>query len=213
MAAREWQQRNVYPRPDDGGSQVAFGGEGATPDGRRAYYRVSGIVPIRITPLAPDEVDATIFDLSLPDPLIQPIGQDEDASPLAERLRRIEEKLDLLLGGARIDVPRQLSGRDRRRIVFSGSGLALDVHRSFRRGDAYKVEILLPPPHSRVVRAVAEAVRDASAAPREDGTWTLPLAIRHMEADEHDALVAYSYDLQRLDLRARGGRALSEVHS
>ena len=37
------------------------------------------------------------------------------------------------------------------------------------------------------------------------GLHALPLAIRHMEGDELDAMVAYSYDLQRFELRSRGG--------
>ncbi|MEM9175873.1 MAG: hypothetical protein AAGC67_11620 [Myxococcota bacterium] len=168
--------------------------------GRRAYYRVEGILPIRWTPLAPDEVDAAVFDLSMPDPLCAPIGEGEDDTPLMARLRRIEEKLDLLLGASPVEVPRQLSGRDRRPLVFSGSGLALEVSAPFRKGDAFRVEILLPPPYGRTLRAVAHATREDV---RPDGSRTLPLALTHMDEEDRDALVAYSYDLQRFALRSR----------
>lgn len=172
-------------------------------DGRRAYYRVAGMLPIRVTPLDPELVDAAIFDLSMPDPLCQPVAENEEDSPLAARLRRIEEKLDLLLGVSPVEVPRQLSGRDRQSVVFSGSGLALDVTWSFRQGDAYRVEILLPPPYARTLRAVAYAVRDSDPAVGADAFRSLPLALTHMDDDDRDELVAYSYDLQRFALRAR----------
>jgi hypothetical protein len=177
---------------------------------RRSYFRVTGMLPIRLHAVEPSDLDAEIFDLSMPDPLLQPIGEEGEVdSPLMERLRRLEEKLDLLLGQARVEVPRPLSGRDRKSVVFSGSGLALDVAWGFRRGDYFKVEVLLPPPYSRLVRCLAEAVEDAPRSVGDGGLRLLPLAIRHMEADERDALVAYSYDLQRTELRARGPREIS----
>ena len=124
--------------------------------------------------------------------------------PRAGRTRiRIEEKLDLLLGAAAIDAPRPLSGRDRRAIVFSGAGLALDVDFDFERGDAHRVELLLPAPWSRSVRAIGEAVEDAAEAVGAKGARRLALAFRHISAADRDALVAYSYDVQRFELRAR----------
>ncbi|GEM_PF-4721264 len=170
---------------------------------RRAYFRVEGILPIRLTPLAPNEIDAAVFDLSMPDPLCASVGEGEEDTPLMARLRRLEEKLDLLLGVSPVDVPRQLCGRDRRPMVFSGSGLALDVDENFRTGDAYRVEILLPPPYARTLRAVAYATRDGEGALGSDALRRLPLALTHMDDDDRDALVAYSYDLQRFELRAR----------
>ena len=85
----------------DGKSVHRNGSEapGGDPAARRAYYRVEGVLPIRLTPLAPEDVEAAVFDLSMPDPLCAPIGEaeGEEESPMAARLRRIEEKLDLLL--------------------------------------------------------------------------------------------------------------------
>ncbi|MFO0687183.1 MAG: hypothetical protein U0900_00565 [Myxococcota bacterium] len=171
---------------------------------RRAYYRVAAWLPVRLQALAPEAVNAAIFDLSLPDPALEgAAARPEEASALMARLRRIEEKLDRLLGAAALDAPRPLCGQDRRWIVFSGAGLALDVDFDFRRRDAFRVELLLPTPEPRVVRAVAEAVTDAAAAPGTPGARRLALAFRHIEAAERDALVAYSYDLQRLELRAK----------
>ena len=177
--------------------------------GRRAYYRVEGILPIRLTPLAPDEVDAAVFDLSMPDPLCAPAGDGEEDTPLMARLRSLEEKLDLLLGAAEVPVPRQLSGRDRRPLVFSGSGLAVGVEEAFAAGDAFRVEILLPPPYARTLRAVGHATRTAVPTPGEDGLHRLPLALTHMDDEDRDALVAYSYDLQRFALRTRNDRVES----
>ncbi len=88
--------------------------------------------------------------------------------------------------------------------MFSGSGLRLDVDFAFERGDAFAVEILLPPPYLRTLRAVAFAVGSADAEGRGPGARRpLALELRHMESEERDALVAYSYDLQRFDLRHR----------
>ena len=170
---------------------------------RRAYYRVAGILPIRLTPLVGEEIEIAIFDLSIPDLLTQPIEEGDESAPLMAQLRRIEEKLDLLLGTTPIEVPRQLSGRDRRSLVFSGSGLSLEVDWSFQKGDAYHVEILLPAPYSRVVRAVGLAVEDSVRDAGADSLRPLALELRHMETEDRDDLVAYSYDLQRVALRAR----------
>jgi hypothetical protein len=174
---------------------------------RRAYYRVSGLLPIRVSLLSEDQVEAEIFDLSMPDPLIQPLDEVDEDAPLAARLRRIEEKLDLLLGAAQVPAPKQLSGRDRQSVVFSGAGLCLAVPHSFRQGEPYKVEILLPPPYSRLIRAVARCVQDAPPLGPGAESRPMALALDHMEPDERDALVAYSYDLQRFALRARQGPA------
>jgi hypothetical protein len=177
---------------------------------RRAYYRVSGMLPVRVRALGPEEVDAAIFDLSLPDPLLQPLVEEGIDGPLAARLRRIEEKLDLLLGqipGG--DRPRPLSGQDRRSVVFSGSGLCFEVDFDFAPGDAFWVEILLPPPYLRTLRAVGFAVQpeEEGATSRHADRRSLALELRHMESEERDALVAYSYDVQRFALRHRAEEA------
>jgi hypothetical protein len=196
MWGREQREEKGVPGPGVDPSVLA-------PACRRAYYRVSGLLPIRLTPISRDEVATAVFDLSIPDPLLQPIAEGSEDTPLMERLRRIEDKLDLLLGASSIDVPSRLSGRDRQSIIFSGAGLSLDVTWFFAKRDAYKVEILLPPPYSRTLRAVAEAVCDAPADVKGDGLRNLPLALTYMEDEERDALVAYSYDLQRFALRTR----------
>lgn len=183
----------------------AYGAAGAAPECRRAYYRVEALLAVRVRPLSPESVDSEIFDLSLPDPLLQPVDEAEADSPLVARLRRIEEKLDLLLGHSQIDIPQPLAGRDRQSVVFSGAGLCLDVDNRFEKGDAFAVEILLPPPHLRTVRAVGVAVSDAHSASGAGPKYSLALSLDHMEDEERDALVAYSYDLQRFELRTRGG--------
>lgn len=194
--------RRSSQRGEEAGNTVS-GSARESASGRRAYYRVEGILPIRLTPLAPSEVDAAVFDLSMPDPLCAPVGDGDDDTPLMARLRRIEEKLDLLLGASSVSVPRQLGGRDRRPLVFSGSGFALRVAETFEAGDAYRVEILLPPPYARTLRAVGHATRAGRGDPGVDGLRLLPVALTHMDDEDRDALVAYSYDLQRFALRVR----------
>ena len=190
-------------------NRLTTGTEGARPSNsrnastkdRRAYYRVEGLLPVRVTQLQADDVAAAIFDLSIPDPLLQPIEEVDADSPMAARLRRIEEKLDLLLGALPGERPRPLAGRDRKPVVFSGSGLRLDVDFEFRLGDAFGVEILLPPPYLQTLRAVGFAVN--AGAGRAGPSRPLAIGLRHMEDEERDALVAYSYDLQRFALRHR----------
>lgn len=182
---------------------------------RRAYYRVSSVLPLRVRPLAPEAVESAIYDLSLPDPLARSSEPEaEGSSALLARLRRIEEKLDRLLGSAGIDAPQPLSGRDRKRVTFSGAGLSVDVDFEFRRGDVFRVELLLPAVYpARIVRAVGEAVWDAcdAEARAESGFGhRLALAFLHIETPERDALVAFSYDLQRRALRARRDEAAVE---
>lgn len=176
----------------------------AETSGQRAYFRVSGTVPIRVTPLAPEEVGVTVFELSMPTSLVDPIalGEEED-SPLTRRLRRIEEKLDLLLGEVRPDVPRPLGGHDCQPIVFSGSGFSIEYAASFRKGDCFRVEILLPAPYSRVVVGVGRAVRDTADPRSPEVARLLPVELTDMRDEDRADLVAYSYDLQRVELRAR----------
>lgn len=176
---------------------------------RRADYRVEAWVPIRLSALEPESVEAAIYDLSLPDPLAVPFALDgPERSALLGRLRRIEDKLDRLLAAASLDVPRPLSGCDRRLIVFSGGGLSLEVDFEFERGAAFRVELLLPAPYCRGVRAVAEAVEDSRSATTATGRRRLGLVFRHILPGERDALVGYSYDLQRIALRTKSPAAV-----
>jgi len=165
---------------------------------------VEGRLPIRLRRLDPDDVEAAVFDLSLPDPLLQPIEEEGEDTALMARLRRIEEKLDLLLGQSPIAVPRPLSGSDRVPVVFSGAGLALDVETPYQQGEAVHIEMLLPPPYVRTLRAVGTTVSDSASTAATGRPGRLAIALTHMDDEERDALVAYSYDVQRFQLRSRG---------
>lgn len=173
-------------------------------DCRRAYYRVTGRLPIRVERLADEELEAAIFDLVSPLRLLGPAstGSDAEESALFERLRRIEEKLDLLLGLSHPDRPEPLGSADLEWIVFSGSGVSLPVEFGFETGDWFRVEMLLPGSEARIVRGIGRAVEGAKLEP-ETGRAELALALEHMHEDDRDALVAHSYELQRAALRAR----------
>lgn len=171
-------------------------------DRRRAYYRVEGRLPVRLTPIAEHEVDRAVFELASPSALETPIDDDEAPGPLQDRMRRLEEKLDLLLRKVGVELPRPLGAADVRGLVFSGSGLAVEVEQAFRAGDRFRVEILLPAPSRRLVRGVAEAVSDSPPGIGPDSPARLALAFRHMSDEDRDALVAHGYDLQRVALRA-----------
>jgi len=193
----------MWSRRAAGGARVEV--EGAyRPGSRRAYYRVEGRLPIRLRRLDPEDVEAAVFDLSLPDPLLQPIEEEGEDTALMARLRRIEEKLDLLLGQSLVEVPRPLSGSDRVPVVFSGAGLALDVETPYQQGEAVHVEMLLPPPYVRTLRAVGTTVSDSASTAAPGRPGRLAIALTHMDDEERDALVAYSYDVQRFQLRSRG---------
>lgn len=170
---------------------------------RRSYYRVMGSLPVRLSKLEPADVEKAIFELTL-----GPAAGEEDDSPLMERLRRIEEKLDLLLAGNASDGPQPLGSADLECVVFSGSGLSMPIDEPCREGQMFRVEILLPGPEGRSVRSVARAVADSTLM--EDGVprHRVALALDHMNEDDRDALVSHSYELQRLELRSREGREL-----
>lgn len=171
---------------------------------RRAYYRVMATLPIRLTPLPEDEIEGAIFELSMPSSIAPPpVAPGDEESMLFERLRRIEEKLDLLLGEANVDIERPLGGADLELLVFSGSGLSLQVDHDVDRGAAFRVEILLPAPDRRLVRGIGRAVEAAKPAADGVARYDLALSLDHMIDEDRDALVAFSYDLQRVALRAR----------
>ena len=171
-------------------------------DRRRAYYRVEGRLPLRLERLGEHEIDHAIFELGSPSALGTPNVDDEEPGPLQDRIRRLEEKLDLLLRHVGVEVPRPLGAADLRGLVFSGSGLAVEVDHAFRAGDRFRVQILLPAPTRRIVRGVAEAVSDSPPGIGPDAPARLALAFRHIPDEDRDALVAYGYDLQRIALRA-----------
>ena len=170
---------------------------------RRTYYRVQALLPIRLTPIEEDDVEKAVFELSL-----QPARPSDDESATMERLRRIEEKLDLLLAGNDPGARRPLGVADVECVVFSGAGLAMPVEQPCRENDRFRTEILLPGAEGRVLRAVARAVADSSLM--EDGVARhhVALALDHMNDEDRDALVSHSYELQRAELRARDGREL-----
>jgi len=174
----------------------------ASEDRRRAYYRVEGWLPLRLTPFSEQELDQALFELGTPSALATRKVDEEDSGPLQDRMRRLEEKLDLLLRHVGIEVPRPLGAQDLRELIFSGSGLGVQVDHAFRAGDRFRVEILLPAPTRRLVRAVAEAVSDSPPWIGPEAPARLALAFRHITEEDRDALVAHGYDLQRVALRA-----------
>jgi len=200
-------QRSPAPSPKPS-SAASFASPAAPPgtapsdDRRRAYYRVEGRLPVRLAPIAEDEIDRAIFELESPSALEIPVVDDEEPGPLQDRMRRLEEKLDLLLRQLGVEVPRPLGAEDLRQLVFSGSGLSVEVDQAFRGGQCFRVEILLPAPARRLVRAVAEAVEGVSPGIGSPSPARLALAFRHITEADRDALVAHGYDLQRIALRA-----------
>ncbi len=183
----------------------ARGPDDESPACRRAYYRVSAVLPIRVTRLREEDVEKAVLELTLPASLPETPAslEEEEDSPLARRLRRIEEKLDRLLMQQEGEGPAPLGSEDCERIVFSGSGLSMPIDEPFERGEAFSVELLLPGSRARVVRGVGRAVSDAQLPADGVARFVLALSLDHMTEEDRDALVAHSYDLQRLALRSR----------
>ncbi len=169
---------------------------------RRAFFRVSVRLPIRLGWLTSEEEEELRAELEAPRADWSASSGDE---LLLATLQRIEEKLDLLLEG-RAQAPTPPVGEaDMRTAVLSASGLQTTTDEPFRPGDAVKVEMLLPDSPPRVVRALAQVVSGPTR--RVDGArQRVALAFESVEEGGRDAIVRYACDAQRRAIRSRAQR-------
>ncbi len=165
---------------------------------RRAYFRVATRLPLRLTPLGEEEVRILEREINTPKPELGVLAD----PALSAALRRIEEKLNLLLDGAGHEPTRPIGEADRSNLVLSGSGLRSETRESFQTGDPVRVELLLPETPVRQVTALASVVYSAQLMEPE-GSRRLALRFTAIDEGDRDAVVRHICEVQRLALRKR----------
>ncbi len=148
---------------------------------RRDFFRVRARLPLGVRPVRPGEEDAPL--MAAPEP---PAFRPRDPV-LAAWLERIERKLDLLL--ARTDPAASRPGLAACDVDVSGGGLRFDAGAALDPGSRHWLEIELPAPRFRRIRALATAVR-------RDGEETA-FAFQRIDEVDRDALVAFVLDAER----------------
>jgi hypothetical protein len=163
---------------------------------QRSYYRVLTRIPIRIRRLDPSEVPSVSMLIANP---VDPFVEVSDPA-LAVVLQRVENKLDVVLSHLEPGHPRPLGDRDIQKVSLSASGVGCEMNEQLSLHDDVLVEFLLPEAPARHVRAIARPVMPGDLA---DGVRGTPQAFAfHVISDaDRDAIVHYSYDVQRLQLR------------
>ncbi len=164
---------------------------------RRAYYRVKVRIPLRHRRVRPDDLDALRVEIRTPRPEAE--GVDPD---LAVRLRMLEQKLDLVLSYLDDRLPAPLGPADVRGVELSGAGMRFEAKDAGEEGQYELVEFQLPSDAAGSIRAIGRVVgRFDPASPGAEPE----VAIQFDTIDEEDreAIVRFSNEVQRLDLRAR----------
>ncbi len=172
---------------------------------QRSYYRVFASLPIRIRRLDPSEVPSVAAVIASP---VDRFPEISDAA-LAIVLQRIENKLDIVLSHLEPDHPRPLGDRDVRRISLSASGVGCEMNEQISIHDDVLVEFLLSEVPARHVRAIARPVMEKDVSDGVPGAL-MALSFHVISDADRDAIVRYSYDVQRLQLR-EGAKAKSSA--
>ncbi len=157
---------------------------------RRRAFRVEARLPIRHRRLSPEEADCRARELAA-SPSPTPWTGDP---ALAERLDRIERKVDRLLAQLGIAEARPLSEEDLQDVDLSSTGVRLRSFEPIEPGDDVWVECLVPGDSVRHVRALARAVRTDEA---EGSACSAALEFRVLADRDRDALVRFTQDVQR----------------
>jgi len=163
----------------------------------RAAFRVSAELPIRYRPLAAAEAARLALEIEQARD-----GESELPARLADRLQRIEHKLDLVLHQLDPSQPPPLSARDGASIALSAAGVALAAKQALPLDSLVLVELLLPGPAPRPVRAVARVARCQEKRGPEAGLL-LAFAFRAIHCDDREAIARFANEVQRADLRRR----------
>ncbi len=173
-------------------------GEGAD---RRRFYRVSARIPIRVRALEPGESAALACEIAA--------SRASDGRGLADPALRaafasLERKLDLVLALLDPSGERPLARADVRAVELSAAGVALEAPEDLDPGDEVLVELQLPssPPHR--VRAIAHPV--PLVGPAGADKLRRAFAFDQISDEDRDAIVRFSHEVQRSELRERAGR-------
>jgi hypothetical protein len=181
-----------------GSSENRSSGSG---DERREFFRVDARLPIRVVSLGPRDSDRLALEIKSPK---QPEMNPSDPV-LADRLDRMERKLDRVLAALDENVLSPLWEGDAQSVSISGAGVGVEVEDSLASASEVLVEILLPETPSRHVRAIARPVELGVADCPETA-----FAFEVIAEQDRDAIVRFSQEIQRLSLRDRAkGRLAS----
>lgn len=177
-------------------------GPAAVPAGseRREFFRVTVRIPLRHRPVRPHERAALEREILAPrNAGLQP------GSSLGDWARRIEDKLDLILSHLDERVPAPLGPRDLRVVELSGSGMRLAAKETAKVGAEEFVELRLPGEVPRDVRAITTVVKWIEARGAGEDS-EVALAFRIIHEEDRDAIVRFSNEVQRSELRLRADR-------
>lgn len=164
---------------------------------QRSYFRIETEIPLRQRRISRKE--AEIFERELAvgggGPAVDPA--------LGAWFERIERKLDRILAHLEPDADVPVGESDRRPVVLSGSGARYECSDPVQVGDTLLVEMLVPGTPPLRVRTVAEVVRRVDT-PDSKKAASIAVAFRVIRASDQDAIVRYTYDVQRAARGASG---------
>ena len=167
---------------------------------RRAYFRVSTALPVRITRVPAGQEEALALRIRTGPAAARPLAE----GPLADQLRRIEGKLDRVLVALGLERECPVGEADRRPLVLSGAGLSLAGEERFAVGEPVQVELLPGDGTPLPVLALARIVRaDAGGS----GQQPIALTFAAIHESDRDRLVQHVYAVERG--RLRDGRTAS----
>ncbi|MCG8590704.1 MAG: PilZ domain-containing protein [Proteobacteria bacterium] len=167
---------------------------------RRAYFRVSTALPVRMSRVPAGEEEALALRIRTGPAAARPVAE----GPLADQLRSIEGKLDRVLVALGLEQECPVGETDRRPLVLSGAGLSFVGEERFAVGESVRVELLPGDGTPLPVLALARVVRaDADGL----GQHRIALTFAAIHESDRDRLVQHVYAVERG--RLRGGRAAS----
>jgi hypothetical protein len=173
-------------------------GEGGGAE-RRSFYRVSARLPIRLRALDPGESASLACEIAA-----SPASAVAVADPaLRAALESLERKLDRVLACLEPGAAERPLGRtDAREVELSGAGVSLEADEELDPADEVLVELELPGSPPRRVRALAHPVpaRGPGGKPRR------AFAFDAISEEDRDAIVRFSHEVQRSELRERARR-------
>lgn len=177
---------------------------GPTAADRRSYYRVRVSIPLRHRRVRSDELEALRSEIRTP-------RQDADSlePDLALRLKRLEHKLDLVLSYLDERIPAPLGLHDLRLVELSGAGMRFAAKDVAEEGEYEFLEFQLPGDPSGSLRALGRVVR--SFEPEVPGDVPeVAVAFETIDEDDREAVVRFSNEVQRHELRARSAQREGE---
>lgn len=164
---------------------------------KRSYFRVETEIPLRHRRISRKE--AEIFEREL---AVGAAGPSVEPA-LAAWFERIERKLDRILAHLEPDADVPVGESDRRPVVLSGSGARYEWSEPVEVGESLLVEMLVPGTPPLRIRSVAEVVRRIQP-PDPKKPASIAVAFRVIRASDQDAIVRYTYDVQRAARGASG---------